>query len=413
MPDNKEHAAAHYANIDKALHWITAFIVAGLLSVGFYMTSLSFGPLKLQIYGLHKSFGILVWMIALLRVLRQFTIRKPKPLHTHTAWEKYLSKIVHACLYACLILMPLSGWIMSSAGDFPAPFFGLFDLPHIVNKNEAIFELSRDLHSASAIILVVLVTMHAAGAFKHHFIDKDTTLIRMTRPNLSYTGGLIIALIAAFLMAPPLFYGIEKTYSLIHTDLSQKPSKAVSHDIVAQPLSLKNWTINHDKSHIKFKVKQDGSHFTGQFRAFDGDIAFDPSNLSESRVDISIDIHSITTGSTDRDTQAQSSEWFDATVFPKAQFTAHEFEHIDENLYTATGTLKIRGVSNSIVLPFSLDIIDGFHAIMRSTINLKRLDFGIGQKQWSNTDTIGNLVTVNIVIDASRTDQDKPLTHTR
>src|SRR5262245_38190678 len=114
------------------------------------MTGLEFSPAKLNIYMLHKSFGILVLVLMIGRLSWRFISPRPDPLPTYKKWEDTLAKTVHFALYICLFIMPLDGWVMSSAGGFPATFFGLFSLPAVTAKNEQLFELTRNIHVYTA-----------------------------------------------------------------------------------------------------------------------------------------------------------------------------------------------------------------------------------------------------------------------
>jgi cytochrome b561 len=152
----------------------------GMLLLGLYMGSIDPSPFKFSLYTWHKSFGTLVLMLALLRLSWRFINIAPAHLPNHQQWEVTLAKIAHVLLYILMIAMPLSGWIMSSAGEFHYAFFGLFEMPMIVPKNENLMNIAREAHEIQAYVLMGIIGLHAAGAFKHHFIDKDETLKRMT-----------------------------------------------------------------------------------------------------------------------------------------------------------------------------------------------------------------------------------------
>lgn len=389
--------------VHKSLHWLMAFIILGLLSVGFFMADMEATPQKFQLYFFHKSFGILILILASARLAYRMTVPRPPPLPTHKKWEDVLAKIVHALLYACFIALPLSGWIMSSAGDFPASFFGLFQLPHIVPKDRGIFGQSREIHETLAFVIMGLLALHYAGAFKHHFFDRDATLQRMTYDRLGLGGGLALAVFATLLLAAPLAINLtaeEEDEGVV--------AEQAGDDAEAAPLAQKtaggNWTVIPQESHIRVEIMQGGQAFAGEFGKFDADITFDPANLAESHVNVKIDIASFVTGSGDRDAQAHSAEWFNAASFPQAEFTASRFDKTGSNQYVAHGTLKIRGVSRDIDLPFTLDTHavddDEKEAEMQAEISLHRLDFGIGQGEWQSTGTIGDAVKVSLYVKA-------------
>ena len=397
--------SARYGLISRGFHWSMALVVIGLLGAGFYMAGLDFSPFKLQLYGLHKSFGFLILGLVVLRILWRLVRTPPGSLPTHAAWEKAVAKLTHFLLYAGMIGMPLTGWIMSSAGDFPIPFFGLFEVPDVTAKNEALFRLTRELHEIFGICLLGAVLLHFAGAVKHHIIDRDETLRRMG-------GNTLVAVLAIVLLALPVTLAARSF--LKEVTMAQAEAVNVAGDEEVMPVAQVPqgaWVISHSQSAIKFEVTQYGQSFEGQFGNFDGTIIFDPENLDTARVDIEVDIASIKTGSEDRDAQAKGSEWFNVAEFPKAHFKADRFEARGQdesgaNRYTAYGDLTIRGVAIPVELPFTLSISqndDGKSlARMEGQMTVQRLDFGIGQGQWESTEAIGNPVPLKISVTAHK-----------
>ncbi|MBK9586263.1 MAG: cytochrome b/b6 domain-containing protein [Alphaproteobacteria bacterium] len=399
--DNKTDS---YGFVLKFIHWATALLILGLLFVGFYMTTLPFGDSKLQIYMLHKSFGLLVLLLVVFRVFWKFLTPKVKHLETHKSWERVLARLTHIFLYFALFAMPLSGWIMSSAGEFPVSFFGL-PVPALTGKNHDVFESSQEFHEILALVLILFIFLHMAGAFKHHFIDRDATLQRMTRPSLGLVSGALLALIFGGLWLLPVSQVVLQVeedqghYDEAGEDLRDKREAVAVPD--ERKLDSDEWRILSDKSRLAFSATQYGQAFEGTF-AFDGSIVFDPDHLDRSLADISIDISSIKTGSDDRDVQAKSAEWFDVEKFPKSRFVTETFESTGANHYMATGKLTIRDVTLPVSFPFSLVIEKKEHgergAQMRAELTLKRLDFGVGQGQWKGTETIGDGVKISILV---------------
>lgn len=170
-----------YGVVAKGFHWIIGLSILGLLAVGFFMTDLDRSvPYKFELYGIHKAIGISVLALASLRIIWRFINVHPSSLPSHAAWEKMLSKIIHFGLYIAMIGMPLSGWVMSSAGGHKVSFFGLFTVPAIVDKNPELGGLAHDTHGILGYVLLGMVALHIAGAAKHHILDRDITLTRMT-----------------------------------------------------------------------------------------------------------------------------------------------------------------------------------------------------------------------------------------
>ena len=399
-----ESTTDSYSLTARIIHWLTALIILGLLVVGTYMTAMDVSAQKLQLYNLHKSFGLLVLALVFVRIVWHIIKKKPKSLSTYKKWEKILSHAVHGFLYLLLIAIPISGWIMSSAGDFNIKFFGL-NMPDIVSKDENLFKLSTEMHQILAWVLLGMLALHIAGALKHHVIDRDETLARMTWHRIGMIPVTVLVLFVAgvygYVVYEPVMKQLgEKTETPDATLQIQEEKQDTAEQGIVYVEGAPQWSIDSDKSTLKFQATQYGQTFDGSFD-FNGAIYFDPAALDQSKVTIDIDIASIKTGSEDRDSQARSEDWFDVAEYPKAVFEAEEFTTGDRiNSYEASGTLSLRGVEMPIILPFTLIITEDQHgnesAEMSATIDLNRLDFGVGQGQWQKTDAIGNKVTINI-----------------
>lgn len=399
--------AQNYHLVSRLIHWVTALLIFGLLSVGYYMASLDIGEDKLAFYALHKSFGLLVLMLAFVRVVWHIVHKKPKSLSTHQRWEKALAHAAHAFLYFVLFALPLSGWVMSSAGEFPVTFFGI-PVPRLMGKDENIFEFMRESHEIMALILFVVLGLHVAGAFKHHFIDKDATLSRMIGRETGFGMGVVLVVIAGALFAPPAYFiarDIFAGHDGQHVEIEEQNVVSNS-DITETPSVLRNvaqWDIQGEDSAIRFTATQGSESFSGTFGGFDGEIYFDPENLPESYARVIVQIAPVQTGSGDRDAMALSADWFDAQNFPQAVFETQSFSKSESDGYIAHANLTIRGQSVPVALPFTLSFTqegDVRYAQMDGVLTLERLAFGVGQGQWESTQTIANEVKIDVSVKA-------------
>jgi cytochrome b561 len=176
---NIRNTIQSYGLAAKTFHWIIGLLILTLLCVGLYMVRLKPSPGMFKIFALHKSLGITVLALATLRIIWRFANINPVLLPNHQQWEKILAKLTHGLLYLAMFVMPLSGWIMSSAKGFSVSVFNLFTLPDIVKPDDALSHFALQVHNFSAYTLIVLIGLHVAGALKHHFIDRDRTLLRM------------------------------------------------------------------------------------------------------------------------------------------------------------------------------------------------------------------------------------------
>ncbi|NVK24071.1 MAG: cytochrome b [Gammaproteobacteria bacterium] len=186
MKDRKLRLSA----VTIALHWIVALSVIMLLAVGFYMETTK----AFALYGLHKSFGALIFFIVVARVLWRIANGFPEALSQVQRLELLLSKVVHWVLLIGSMLMPMSGMLMSAAGGRGVYMFGvelIASNPDPINPGKVV-ALSKEwasvgsqMHEVVAWVMVVAIVLHIAGALKHHFVYKDQTLLRMKGKQIS------------------------------------------------------------------------------------------------------------------------------------------------------------------------------------------------------------------------------------
>jgi cytochrome b561/polyisoprenoid-binding protein YceI len=391
-----------YGLIARAFHWSIAVLILGLIPVGLFMTGMENSPVKFQVYALHKSFGLLVFFLGLGRLLWRFLSPPPDDLESHKGWERALAGAAHFWLYVCVIGMPLSGWMMSSAGEFPVPFFGI-QMPAILDKDENLLHLFGQVHEILAWTLLVVLGLHMAGALKHHVLDRDETLSRMAF-GLKGMGfpvlvvvvagavyGVSAMLIAKGFMNPGAETAQENT-------VAQVPAAALPDTANLQP---GEWAIVKERSSVTFTATMYGAPFTGTFKDFSGSILFNPDDLAAAKASIVFNMKDVVTGDADRDSNIGGEAWFDSASFPEARFETMTFEKAEGNNYVAVGNLTIREKTMPVALPFTLDITENT-ASAKGTVTLNRLNFGIGTGEWEDGKTVGTDVKVDIDITAIR-----------
>jgi polyisoprenoid-binding protein YceI len=161
------------------------------------------------------------------------------------------------------------------------------------------------------------------------------------------------------------------------------------------------WAVDSAASKLGFKGAMNGEAFTGVFKRWSADIAFDPKNLPGSKAAVSVDVGSAATGDADRDQAMPTADWFAAAKFPKATFVTSSIKNTGGDHYVAQGMLSIRGASRPAALPFTLDIA-GDTAKMNGELVLDRTAFGVGQGQWANGQVVDTKVTVVVAVTARR-----------
>ncbi len=165
--------------VSQLLHWVIVVLIAWMAYLGLTMGDLPNGLQKIQTYGLHKSLGLTILALVVLRVLWRLYAGSPAQVPGTPAWQARVAGLTHLAIYALLFAIPLSGWVLNSASGFPLKWFGLFKVPALTGKSEDLHELAEEAHELMFWALVLLVVVHAGAAFWHHLFKGDTTLTRM------------------------------------------------------------------------------------------------------------------------------------------------------------------------------------------------------------------------------------------
>lgn len=177
---NGETAKDAFTRTTKTLHWLIALHMIGLIALGWWMIDLSFYSSWYYLAPfLHKAFGVAVFILGLILLITRFR-KRPAPIITHTGLEHFASKTAHWLLFASIIAIPVSGYIFTTYTGEPVSFFNLFDIPAILSVSETVRDLAIDFHIYASYGLLAVIGAHVGGALKHHFVDRDRTLRRMT-----------------------------------------------------------------------------------------------------------------------------------------------------------------------------------------------------------------------------------------
>ena len=170
----------HWGALSQFLHWLIVVLLIAQVTLATLADELPAGMKKLALLARHKSIGITILMLVILRLGWRLGNPTPDLPPTLKPYERTLAHFTHVMLYALLFAMPLSGWMMSSARGFPVSWFGFFQLPDLVPKSKPLYEALLTTHDTLAWVLGAVVLLHVAGALKHHFVLRDDVLRRMT-----------------------------------------------------------------------------------------------------------------------------------------------------------------------------------------------------------------------------------------
>jgi cytochrome b561 len=172
--------STHYTTTAIALHWLMAALILGLFGVGLYMADLPLSPTKLRIYSWHKWAGVTAFLLVLARLAWRATHRPPALPAAMPRWQQFAAHAGHGLLYLLMIAIPLSGWLMSSAKGFQTVYFGVLPIPDLLTKNKELGDALREVHETLNFLMIAIVAGHVGAALKHHFIDRDDILTRMS-----------------------------------------------------------------------------------------------------------------------------------------------------------------------------------------------------------------------------------------
>ncbi|MDR3515701.1 MAG: cytochrome b [Azospirillaceae bacterium] len=170
-----------------AIHWLTALAVIALLAMGLTMTSLRPGSaLQFSLYQWHKSVGITVLALSLIRLLWRLAHRAPALPASMAPWEQWAAHAGHLALYGLLFAMPLTGWAVVSASPYniPTVLYGLIPFPHLpilatLQDKKPVLAVLEQIHSAGAWIMIATLVGHIAAALRHQFLLRDGVMERM------------------------------------------------------------------------------------------------------------------------------------------------------------------------------------------------------------------------------------------
>ena len=168
-----------YGWVSRALHWLMAVLVIGVMILGLVVEEMPKGPGRTGLMNWHQSFGTMVLALVVLRLAWRLVNPVPRPIGSPLTQR--LASLMHWLLYALVIIQPLSGLVQVQAAGHGLALFGTLELPRLIAENEPLAEFLEEVHETVWMLIALALAGHAAAAFKHHFVDRDKTLVRMLR----------------------------------------------------------------------------------------------------------------------------------------------------------------------------------------------------------------------------------------
>ncbi len=163
----------------KLFHWVMAALILAQIALGLMAASWRMSPTKLDLFFWHKSNGMLILALVALRILWRLANRAPELPTAMVPWERAAAHLSHFLLYALMIVLPVTGWIVSSASNVPFRIFRLIPLPAIVAPDKATADLFSTVHGWLVTLLALVLLAHIGAALWHHYVKRDTVLVRM------------------------------------------------------------------------------------------------------------------------------------------------------------------------------------------------------------------------------------------
>jgi len=175
-----KNSAAKYGSLSITLHWLVAAAVYGMFALGLWMVTLGYYDTWYhKAPELHKSIGITLFAVMIVRVVWRFVSPPPKPLSSYSPLVRYSAITAHLLLYGVLFAILITGYLISTAEGKPINVFGILPVPALFSGLGEQADLAGEIHLWLAWSVVILSGLHALAALKHHFIDRDITLKRM------------------------------------------------------------------------------------------------------------------------------------------------------------------------------------------------------------------------------------------
>jgi len=392
-----------YSRIAIFLHWTIAALLAFQISLGWGLHDV--GAHGFAAFQLHKSVGITILVLTLVRIAVRYWKSRPAPMEGGLTGA--MAKAVHAGLYIFMLGGPLTGWALVSTAKVKVPtlIFGTIPLPHLPLPM-AVHEVAEDAHGLIAWIGMALFLLHVAGALRHHVLMRDGLIYRMV-PVRSL--GLMLLLIAAIPVG--LFLGkavLPKTAVAPEAPVPAKNAIEPDNAVVVQEQApaTENATASADNvaeakeetpvgpppiwavqpgGKIGFSVPNYSDTISGGFSRWTADIVMDPDHPETAAIVVDIDLASVSVGDPTQDGMLAGDEFFAIAAHPKAKFVAKGAEKLGTNSYRAKGTLTLKGVSKPQTIRFTLRGA-GLKRTVTGSASIARAAFGVG-----NGDSSGGL----------------------
>jgi cytochrome b561/polyisoprenoid-binding protein YceI len=390
-------SSTHYTNTAKILHWT----IAAAIVLQFVLAKLAdlagdedLAVRELALLANHKSVGITILALALFRLVWRAKNPPPALPATMPAWQVRASHFSHWALYGLIIVIPITGWLMSSASAYSVSWFNLFQLPDFVAPDPDLKNTLKEVHETLGKILALIALVHIGAALKHAMFDKDGVLNRM----VSTVSVAIFAAVIALGIAVLGQSGKQNADS--GQDTVVATTTTAPDDGIIATSELPVWQINYENSFIHFSGDQAGAKFDGEWLSWNAALQFSSAAIANSVFDVTVNTAGVNTNDKDRDDVLSDPEWFDPRSFPEAYYRASSFSQNEDGSFAAQGQLIVKGVAAPVVLNFTVEQ-QGDSRTLIGHAEFLRLDLAIGVGEWEDTSWVENEVRVDVRVEAT------------
>jgi len=378
------NSPARFTNIAISLHWLMAFLIIGMLVIGKFMVSLDeTNPIRFTLTQWHKTFGVLILLLTVLRLLWRLTHKAPQHPEAAPAWEHYAAKASHVLFYLLLFIAPITGWMLVSVSplNIDTLLFNVIPWPHlpwlhnIADKASAV-HLYEQIHEIATGVLIVLLLLHVGAALKHHLIDKDDVLNRMLLSQNSGALKTFILLIfgVAIASAAAVFgYGALQPKS---TPLAAGSSQVMATAIVSAEETVITFASSNVTANIDTAVPANSSIVA----------TVDTASADSSNYQV--------TGS------LPDADWFDSENHPEARFESSSVRQDTDGNLIVTGALTIKG--NSVEHTFPMQISpneNGSGNTAKGSFPVSRTSYKLGLESQPNMDYVADEVIISFTFE--------------
>ena len=369
---------SRFSNIAISLHWLMAFLIIGLLVMGKLMVQMDeASPLRFTLIQWHKTFGVLVLLLAVFRLLWRLTHKPPAHPAQAPAWERFSASASHVLFYLLIFIAPVTGWMLVSVSplNIDTLLFNVFPWPHIpwlhnLADKAAAVHWYENVHEIATGVLIALLLVHVGAALKHHFVNKDSVMSRMAlsrqhgslKTFFALLFGLLLA-IAASVLAYAAFQ--PKTQSFA----------AGGSQVMATAM------IMGEATQIRFAE----STVTAQLN---------PDNPGQSSITASVTTGSADTSNFQVKGSLPDAEWFDSSQHPLATFESSVISAETDGQFTVTGTLTIKGIAIEHTFTMSIEQPDTGPQLAKGEFTVDRSQYNLGLQSQASGDYVEHEVII-------------------